>query len=760
MDEGCDLAEAFDCPSLLCEELEDLETRNSQDKISEKRTEEDEKEFGQGHDEEDGEDTKWKKRSSEEVGSENKVIGSEEPTAAQKEEEALWQVKPDGGLEPKEAVQMNNLKITKETNPDKETEEKKCPKGRKRRSKRQSEHGRNKRGTKDAKKLEEEKGQMQEMLLTCSEESLALLEPSDAQMNSYDLTDPVYLNFGGAGPYCPHPPVHPSLHPSQASVPMQPAAPHSQGSIGSHCSPLSHSFPQHGSQPLEVDIGHVYSTRRSIRYSARGRNQVISFPLLPGLEHVESCLLPPAPKKKTRTFYSTDQLEHLEALFQEDHYPDAEKRKLIAASVGVTPQRIMVWFQNRRAKWRKVRSLKAKADSTQNRAEYSISSPNHKINPVLTSSRKGAPFSEHFDATIAQMAPTASFSTLSSQAPLQYSSLLASLNSPGQCRGREMGQQQFPSQGGLPKCHPRPMHSPPPLRRATLPLMTTTYTPVSPTSSLLSTPAHTPPLFEMLEGGSTMVHHDSQFLQGDTSSVFDLTDKLDYPTLSQQHNGLSYQTSYPTNQYQPQVSVSHMSYLTPSPYLTPNPPDSNPTSYLTFCPGNSSGVVTYSTDGHSYYQNQSSGQILLQPTCFSGGPTAYQSYPWSNMYNQPVVHQHAQCPPTYLASLGSSQQAPSNTSLPLQSFLPGGDHEPSFVSQMQTHTATSTTTTVLPPISTLQPSCLTAESTPTRVSLPLPSQVSPTSPESPPVPSAVKIEYDSPQEIHSHFHCDFSPIHF
>lgn len=37
-----------------------------------------------------------------------------------------------------------------------------------------------------------------------------------------------------------------------------------------------------------------------------------------------------------------DQLEHLEALFQEDHYPDAEKRKVIATSVGVTPQRIMV----------------------------------------------------------------------------------------------------------------------------------------------------------------------------------------------------------------------------------------------------------------------------------------------------------------------------------------------------------------------------------------------------------------------------------
>lgn len=52
---------------------------------------------------------------------------------------------------------------------------------------------------------------------------------------------------------------------------------------------------------------------------------------------------------------SADQLEHLEALFQEDHYPDAEKRKVIATSVGVTPQRIMV----RRPPWsfRRLRNL-------------------------------------------------------------------------------------------------------------------------------------------------------------------------------------------------------------------------------------------------------------------------------------------------------------------------------------------------------------------------------------------------------------------
>ncbi|XP_049641217.1 homeobox protein NOBOX [Suncus etruscus] len=62
-------------------------------------------------------------------------------------------------------------------------------------------------------------------------------------------------------------------------------------------------------------------------------------------------------RKKTRTLYRSDQLEKLESLFQEDHYPDGDKRREISQAVGVTPQRIMVWFQNRRAKWRKGENL-------------------------------------------------------------------------------------------------------------------------------------------------------------------------------------------------------------------------------------------------------------------------------------------------------------------------------------------------------------------------------------------------------------------
>ncbi|NXO07821.1 NOBOX protein, partial [Oriolus oriolus] len=74
-------------------------------------------------------------------------------------------------------------------------------------------------------------------------------------------------------------------------------------------------------------------------------------------------------KKKPRTFYTSEQLEELEKTFQEDHYPDNEKRREIAAVVGVTPQRILVWFQNRRAKWRKLEKL-----STKDNRKYPTSS--------------------------------------------------------------------------------------------------------------------------------------------------------------------------------------------------------------------------------------------------------------------------------------------------------------------------------------------------------------------------------------------------
>ncbi|MGH0144366.1 UNVERIFIED_CONTAM: hypothetical protein FKN15_016449 [Acipenser sinensis] len=90
-------------------------------------------------------------------------------------------------------------------------------------------------------------------------------------------------------------------------------------------------------QPVDLKINPAYATRRHTRYAHyRG----LSESLIPD-ELGDSIAMPPLPKKKTRTLYNTDQLEELERMFQEDHYPDGEKRKEIAAAIGVTPQRIM-----------------------------------------------------------------------------------------------------------------------------------------------------------------------------------------------------------------------------------------------------------------------------------------------------------------------------------------------------------------------------------------------------------------------------------
>ncbi|XP_030043583.1 homeobox protein NOBOX [Microcaecilia unicolor] len=362
------------------------------------------------------------------------------------------------------------------------------------------------------------------------------------------------------------------------------------------------------------------------------------------------------PKKKTRTLYNTDQLEELERVFHEDHYPDSERRREIAASVGVTPQRIMVWFQNRRAKWRKVEktALKGNRKFPMTTATLPVSTTQEPYSSMpLAGGGGGGNSGPSVMPTTASVMPT----MLKMEAGSYASILGPSCTQPGATphlstlvdsgtapvAPSELGQM---SAQGRAEYMPTFL-SPPPLRRATLPVAFNPGGHIVPAVFQdMPDSGSTPPMQDTSNGGTEFYTYSLQNSGMTSPSLCPYQDQLGASAkLGPQY----YHHSNQGGSFQMSQFHRLPLHFQPGVSLTPTPPNDPSPTFLTL--SSNTGVMSYGAGpARGYLQSHLGGQILLQQGGNTGAVATFQSVPWNDMYLQGPPFSGSLCQRTFYPS--------------------------------------------------------------------------------------------------------------